>query len=108
MRQVLNLHRLSDETLLSSHQASLPAEIAPVNVVWPRRPIKIGLMQLSVVKTLQCLVKGEALVSLCLGHAAMIHMRQAVEAVRQSLHCKHPQVRVTHNAPLSVKSFLLS
>ena len=32
---------------------------------------KIGLMQLSVVRTLQCLVKGEALVSLCPGHAAI-------------------------------------
>ena len=34
---------------------------------------KIGLMQLSVVRTLQCLVKGEALVSLCPGHAAITY-----------------------------------
>ena len=35
------------------------------------RAVKIGLMQLSVIRTLQCLVKGEALVSLCPDHAAM-------------------------------------
>ena len=32
---------------------------------------EIRLMQLNVVRTLQCLVKGEALVSLCPGHNVM-------------------------------------
>ena len=35
------------------------------------KAIKIERMQLLVVRTLQCLVKGEALVSLCPGHAAI-------------------------------------
>ena len=38
---------------------------------WATKAIKIETMQLLVVRTLQCLVKGEALVSLCPGHAAM-------------------------------------
>ena len=45
------------------------------------RAEKIGLMQLSVVRTLQCLVKGEALVSLCPGHAAITSYVRVSEQV---------------------------
>ena len=55
----------------------------------------MDVMQLSVVRTLQCLVKGEALVSLCPGHAAMLVEGQAVQTLWQSWHGKHSEVWAT-------------